>query len=786
MIRLGLRLTLRSGREALTRFAVTAVAVAIGVAVLLAVLGDYHAYETGEARPCWECTRGVAPPAGATGASGTSAASLSGLPPNAELWNYSVDFYDGRRIERLDVAGLGGTAPVPPGISKLPAAGQYFASPAMAALLAATPRDQLADRFPGAQAGVVGEAALTAPDELVIVVGYSPAQLAAIPETKLVERIDTAAQPNSTSSLYRLGFGLGAIAMLLPLLVFIGTATRLSAARREERYAALRLVGAKARQINLIASLDAALAAALGALLGAGAFLLARPEVARVSVTGSPVFGARVVPTVAQYVAVLVGVPAVSAAAAVWSLRRVRISPLGVSRRTTPPPPLMRRIIPLLIGLVVFVLSVGAAGSGGSGGAAPGLAVLALILVMTGLIIAGPWLTMKAARLLAAVASGAPSLLAARRLADNPRAAFRSVNGLMLAVFVGTALSVVISTGLGASTGGGHVELANVLRVQYGQRSGDAAQQTSIQAQGQDQGQGQGQNQGPDQGPGSQQLINTLNGYQGASAIPIYRAADAGSGQPTPDHPRIFDEDVISCADLAKLPALGQCKPGEQAVRFSAEDLFTDNPLGMDLPIVHQDAAAYAGNLSSLRLGSLLVETANQATLERVRTYLATHLPPFAWDASLASGDFPQTFGEVAQIRDHTIEAAQRVIYIMIGLTLLVAGCSLAVAMGGGLLERKRPFTLLRLSGARSRVLYRTVLLESLLPLAAAAVVAWIAGFAVAVPTASALARGAGVRMPGGGYYLTMGIGLLVCLAVVFSSLPLLGRLTASDNARFE
>jgi hypothetical protein len=41
----------------------------------------------------------------------------------------------------------------------------------------------------------------------------------------------------------------------------------------------------------------------------------------------------------------------------------------------------------------------------------------------------------------------------------------------------------------------------------------------------------------------------------------------------------------------------------------------------------------------------------------------------------------------------------ERLAFIAVALTLLVAGCSLAVAVGGGLVERKRPFSLLRLSG---------------------------------------------------------------------------------------
>ena len=53
-------------------------------------------------------------------------------------------------------------------------------------------------------------------------------------------------------------------------------------------------------------------------------------------------------------------------------------------------------------------------------------------------------------------------------------------------------------------------------------------------------------------------------------------------------------------------------------------------------------------------------------------------------------------------------------------LTILVAGCSLAVSIGGGLVDRKRPFTLLRVGGTPLGTLYRVVLLEALLPLVGA------------------------------------------------------------------
>jgi hypothetical protein len=160
MYRLGLRLTLRSGREPFVRLLVTAAAVAVGVAIMLCVLADFHAFTTANNRPSWESTQG------------TNVTRTYASTPRGELWNYSNDIFKGQTIERLDVAALGSGAPVPPGISHLPGAGQYYASPALAALLRTTPADELGARFPGRLAGTIGDAGLTGPTELVVYVGY--------------------------------------------------------------------------------------------------------------------------------------------------------------------------------------------------------------------------------------------------------------------------------------------------------------------------------------------------------------------------------------------------------------------------------------------------------------------------------------------------------------------------------------------------------------------------------------------------------------------------------------
>src|SRR5262249_20234326 len=266
MFRLGLRLTLRSGREALVRLLITAAAVAVGVALLLGVLAEFHAFQVNADKQCWSCTEGASVP--------------STLPSHGELWNNSVDFYRGQTITRLDAPARGPTAPAPPGITQLPPAGDYSASPALAALLKTVPAGQLGARFPGKMIGTIGQAGLNGAGDLAIYIGHTPAQLNTIPATAWVTSIYRAPGQEVWSPFFRYAFGVGVLAVVFPMLVLISTATRLAAARREERFAALRLIGGTPGDIRIVATIEAMISAFLGAVLGTVIFLLVRPALA--------------------------------------------------------------------------------------------------------------------------------------------------------------------------------------------------------------------------------------------------------------------------------------------------------------------------------------------------------------------------------------------------------------------------------------------------------------------------------------------------------------------------
>jgi hypothetical protein len=764
MFALGVRLTLSSGREALVRLIVTAVAVAIGVVIMLAVLADFHAFELTGSRPDWEGTQAM------TGHQTAKA--------KTELWNYSAEVFGGQTIERLDVAALGPRAPVPPGVSRLPAAGQYYASPALAALIRGVPRDELADRFPGTLAGTIGEAALTGPDELVVYVGEPAAVLAASPNTIRVDAINTAPGRQVWTHYFRDAFIVGAIAFLLPIVILVGTATKLASARREERYASIRLVGATAGDISSIASADAIVTALIGAVLGIGLFAALRPALAGTAITSARYFPGEVTPTVLGYLGVLVAVPLAAAVSSLFALRRVRVTPLGVSRRATPAPPSAWRMLPLIVGIALFVVGMLLTNDKNIGAPAfPGL-----LIIMIGLVVAGPWLTARAARLLPGLTRGAAPIYAARRLADNPRAAFRSVSGLVLAVFLGTMIAALLPAVNATTATPDAVALRNVLLdgFEAGPVCGNEVNCTG--------------SFGPASAPGSAptslarmeleglppaagaRLLAGLRTFRGITVAPVWSVPQDASQGSADQYTAVVD-----CASMRGIGALGTCAPGDRYADATSESLYGDNPMFTSEPIVSRSNPAAPGPVTGLYLQAVLIRVPNAATLERVRTFLITHTQ----DA--VAGPAARTFGEAVQTRTGVATTLLRLIDIAVVLTLLVAGCSLAVAAAGGLVERKRPFTILRLTGTPTATLARLVMTESVLPLVAATVIAAGVAYGVSLLILSKMAP-AGTPVPGLGhvYYLMIGSGLVISLAVIAATLPLLDRFTSPENARFE
>ena len=361
MIRLGLRLTLGSGREAALRVLVTAAAVALGVGLLLASLAGVNGLHAQTDRGAWL---------------DTSAQASRPTSTSGRLWWLSgTDQFGNQAIDQVNVAAAGPDAPVPPGIAHLPGPGEYDASPALSALLKSEPANELRDRYPGHQIGTIGAAALPSPNSLIIVIGHTARQLSQAPgavEVGAIQRTPAScyACQSTTGSGPALQFILagGAVALLLPVLILIATASRLSAARREERFAAMRLVGATPRQISVVSAVEAVVAAVAGVAVGFALFFVFRPLLYHVPFTGAPLAAGDLSLHWIDIVLAVIGVPVAAVVSARLALRRVRISPLGVQRRASSRPPRIARIIPLLAGIAVLAYFDAAGKPGAIGG----------------------------------------------------------------------------------------------------------------------------------------------------------------------------------------------------------------------------------------------------------------------------------------------------------------------------------------------------------------------------------------------------------------------------------
>jgi hypothetical protein len=216
MIRLGLRLSLDGGREAFARLVVTALGVALGVCLLLASFAAMNGVNAQDARAAWLSTKPAAVPVQTVSAKDH----VSPL-----WWLASKDEFEGQVINRIDVAATGPRSLVPPGLSRVPSAGEYYVSPALGTLLRQTPAAELGNRFPGHEVGTIGAAGVPDPDALIVVVGHTAGQLSKVPG---VGEVTSLATSGFGSKQFLIVLFVGALALLVPVLVFLATATRLA------------------------------------------------------------------------------------------------------------------------------------------------------------------------------------------------------------------------------------------------------------------------------------------------------------------------------------------------------------------------------------------------------------------------------------------------------------------------------------------------------------------------------------------------------------------------------
>lgn len=402
MLDLTWRLLRGGGRRGLLGTWLTLGAVAVSTALLLFAVSANLAFEARADRGAWRN------PVKTTGNAVAVQATRS-------------DFVNGVPITLVELSAL------KPGLAGVPAPGQVWWSPALAALAKELPQDQLAKRFPG-EKRLLEEETLVHPGELVAVVGRSTVAGG----TKVASLAGT---PSDEAVGYQILALIASVLMIVPLLVFGGAAARLTVARRDQRLAALRLIGATPGQVVAMTVVEAVLVAFAGALTGAVLYAAAAPLLTGIEIGGGRWFLADMFPNPLILAGVLLAVPLLVGLSAVVGLRRVVVSPLGVAKRETPPAMRFVRVLGLLAVMACVPLL--------SRSTSITVVVGSLALAFLCINLAGPWVVGLIGKITAKRARKPARLLAGRRLIDDPRSAWRTVSGVALTGFVAGFLGLL-------------------------------------------------------------------------------------------------------------------------------------------------------------------------------------------------------------------------------------------------------------------------------------------------------------------------------------------------------
>ncbi|WP_233437853.1 FtsX-like permease family protein [Agromyces laixinhei] len=241
------------------------------------------------------------------------------------------------------------------------------------------------------------------------------------------------------------------VLLVVPLASLGGAAARLSARRRDDRLATLRLLGATPATVSALAVLESVALAVAGSLAGVALYFVLVPLLALIPFRGEALGLDGVLLSMPALAAVFGGVVLLAAVSAVLGLRRVVISPLGVRTKQDAPKLHWLRIVIGAAVIAIAFLMMAALQVAGSV-----LVIIAMLGVAFGGTIAvlnliGPWVIRLVAASQARRAKTPARLLAARAVLEAPKAAWRQVSGVamtsFMAVFAGTGIALLGSFG---------------------------------------------------------------------------------------------------------------------------------------------------------------------------------------------------------------------------------------------------------------------------------------------------------------------------------------------------
>ncbi|GGS76920.1 ABC transporter permease [Streptomyces violaceus] len=769
---MGTRYAFAGGREGWTRALLTAVGVGLGVALLLLTTAIPNALaerdRREEARSDHTFSQQKIPKADNT---------LVVLDADTTFRDLDVR---GRLLEPE-----GPKAPLPPGVSEFPAAGEMVVSPALKELLASDEGKLLRERLDYRVTGTVGEQGLVGSQELAYFAG-GKGLVKQLEGAASGARIDSFGNDDLGSSdpwdpvlilLVLVVF----VVLLMPVAVFIAAAVRFGGERRDRRLAALRLVGSDSRMTRRIAAGEALAGSVLGLVLGTGFFLLGRQLAATLEVFRVSVFPSYLNPSPLLAALVAVAVPTAAVLVTLFALRGVVIEPLGVVRTAKPT---RRRLWWRLLlpagGLAMLFPMVGQGRDGGTFNEY--LVVGGVVLLLVGVTALLPWIV---ETVVARLGSGGIAWqLAVRRLQLSSGTAARMVNGIAVAVAGAIALQMLFAGVEGSYTEQSRYDVSRAqmqVQVPRGVETASAA--------------------GEFRDTEGVRKVTALNegylggqrGDDGDSFVQI-TVADCASLREVATLPSCRDGDVFAVeggeydTDTAKLAKPGRTLWADSGDTTTSDDRWTAWTVPQDI----RHAQSREDPTGDRRGGILITPSAlpeNLGSFASAQLYLS--LDPTVRDAQDYVRNTAARLDPVVQpMTWQSIESNERYATIRTGLSvgaacvLALIGASLLVSQLEQLRERRKLLSSLVAFGTRRRTLSLSVLWQTAIPIGLGLLLAATVGMALGAVLLRMTDTSVRVDWPS---VLSMtGIGAGVVLVVTLLSLPPLWKLMRPDGLRTE
>lgn len=683
----------RSLRHSWKRLILVALAVSIGILILLLFTAGYNGLNHRMSHTSWRqiVAQTVMSPQQATPSSQPLYAILSS--------GSNVDtFWRDTPIDITKLAASGANSPHFEGLPT-PAANEYYVSPGLKKIMEEHPEDAIGDRFGTKLLGLIPDKYVTSPDELLVVRGMDISEAKQFEKTGAsIAKIYTInetlpAPPVYTTALMTVLY-LGILVLLFPIMILISVATQLGGSQREQRYAALRLVGATKAQVRRIMMVESLAASIVGIGVGFGLYVAARPLVLGFKFQDMRFWPHEVTVPLSEVAAIIFATLAFTTVINWWAIRRVQTSPLGVVQRSKRHgQPHWWRLIPLLLGLGILGAALLPIFDTTQQNMTALLIIASVAVLMFGLVIAGSFITRKLAELIARRTNHAEVLLGMKYVSLNSRSVFRSVSGVVVALFAGSFLL--------ACTSG----LQNILTQSVADNGYSRLHSDSI----------------------------LIGSYTGGGSLPEKQTDELRSLSYVHGVAKIkevgYSVAVMSCQVAAQYTSI-QCPAGNKyvGVNFNKLDLSKELYGATEADIYKQisDISPYFN--MSVATPNYLVQVDHE-DIDKLRSFISKQ---YMQDGSVYVSLFDGATAKKPHI-DPLIKEFAELAYIGIGITVLVAAVSLAISTIGGLLERRRSLITLRLGGMSVGSLKRVVVIESLVPLLSATIVSsglgLVAGF---------------------------------------------------------